>query len=128
MPCELILQSTDVQTGIIGATGTRSSQCEVRSLAERRDKCSDAAIRSLAKDQQACIRATSVEDSRPTTELSEPDLLPACDHSVGEVVQAEAGGHLQGKVAYHQRQEGQDGFRALGILIVWVHWGTDDGC
>lgn len=63
-----------------------------------------------------------------TSKLAQPYLLGASDHGVAEVVEGEAAGHLQGKVANHEGQEGQDVFGALGILIIGVHRGTDNGC
>jgi hypothetical protein len=41
------------------------------------------------------------------SELAQPDLLAAGDDGVGEVVEAEAAGHVERKVAHHQRQERQ---------------------
>lgn len=66
--------------------------------------------------------------SNGTSQLAQPDLLPAGQDSVAEVVQAESRGHLEGKVADHEREEGQDVFGALSILIIGVYRRTDDGC
>ena len=63
-----------------------------------------------------------------TSKLAQPYLLSAGDHGVAEVVEGEAAGHLQGKVANHEGQEGQDVLGALGVLIIGVHRGADDGC
>lgn len=63
-----------------------------------------------------------------TSKLAQPYLLSAGDHRVAEVVEGEAAGHLQGKVANHEGQEGQDVLGALGVLIIGVHRGADDGC
>lgn len=62
-----------------------------------------------------------------TSQFAQPDLLGAGEHSVTEVVEAQPAGHLQGKVAYHEGQEGQDVLGTLGILIIGVHRGADDG-
>lgn len=66
--------------------------------------------------------------SAGTSKLAQPYLLSAGEHSVAEVVEGEAAGHLQGKIANHEGQEGQDVLSALGILIIGVHRGADDGC
>ena len=55
-------------------------------------------------------------------------MLPAGKHRVAEVVQAQPAGHLQGKVADHEGQEGQNVLGALSILVVGVHRRADDGC
>lgn len=68
------------------------------------------------------------EQAADTSKLAQPYLLSAGDDSVAEVVEGEAAGHLQCKVANHEGQEGQDVFGALGILIIGVHRGADDGC
>ena len=63
-----------------------------------------------------------------TSKLAQPYLLSAGDNGVAEIVEGEATGNLQGKVANHEGQEGQDVFGPLGILIIGVHRGADDGC
>lgn len=74
-------------------------------------------------------RVMTVQRQRgSTSKLAQPNLLGAGDHSVAEVIEGQAAGHLQGKVADHEGQKGQDVLGALCILIVWVHRGADDGC
>ena len=65
---------------------------------------------------------------RLTTKFAQPNLLAASDYGVGEVVQAETGRHLQGKVANHEGQKRQNGLGALGVLIIWIHGRADDCC
>ena len=63
-----------------------------------------------------------------TSKLTQPDLLCTGNHGVAEVIEGEATGHLQGKIADHEGQEGQDVLGALSILIIGVYRGADDCC
>ncbi len=42
-----------------------------------------------------------------TPELAQPDLDAAGDHGVGEVVEAQAGGHVEGEPADHEGHKHQ---------------------
>lgn len=70
--------------------------------------------------------ANSTAGGVVTSQLAQPNLLSAGEHSVAEVVEAQPAGHLEGKVAHHEGQKGHYGFSALCIVVVGVHWGADD--